>query len=107
MNKIEIVPISANKAWKGKRFKTDDYKWFELEMLAKLPKIAIGIPPYIVKLQFGFSNKLSDIDNPVKMTLDCMVKKYGFDDRDIYRLDIEKFIVPKGSEYIKFEINEK
>jgi len=107
MIKLDIKPLSVNQAWQGKRFKTPKYKNYEREMLLILPKIQIGIPPYKLKIEFGFSSKLSDIDNPVKMFLDCLVKKYGFDDRDIYQINVEKYIVPKGNEYIKFELNEK
>ena len=35
--KINIKPLSVNKAWQGKRFKTKKYKAFETELLLKLP----------------------------------------------------------------------
>ena len=38
------------------------------------------------------------------MFLDCLVKKYGFDDRQIYELTQKKEIVKKGNEFIEFEI---
>ena len=31
-------------------------------------------------------------------------KKYLFNDKEIYKMVVEKVIVPKGKEYIKFEI---
>jgi Holliday junction resolvase RusA-like endonuclease len=107
MEKINIKPLSVNDAFKGRRFKTDKYKSFENEMLFSLPIKFIGIPPYIIKLEFGFSSKASDIDNPVKQTIDCLSKKYKFNDNQVYRLEVEKFIVDKGNEYIKFDIIEK
>jgi len=102
---INIKPLSVNGAFQGKKFKTPKYKAFETEMLYKLPKLEIN-PADKLKLSivFGFSNKLSDIDNPVKMLSDCLVKKYGFDDRQIYELHVIKEIVKKGSEFISFEI---
>lgn len=107
MEKINIKPLSVNDAFQGRRYKTDRYKDFEKEMLLTLPIKFIGIPPYIIKLQFGFSSKASDIDNPVKQTIDCLSKKYKFNDNQVYRLEVEKFIVAKGDEYIKFDILEK
>jgi Holliday junction resolvase RusA-like endonuclease len=53
---------------------------------------------------FGFSSKLSDIDNCLKTFIDCLVKKYGVDDRYIYELHVFKTLVKKGEEYIKFKI---
>lgn len=98
--KINIKPLSTNKAWQGKRFKTKEYKMFETQMLFSLPKLEQ--PPKFEKigLVFGFSSKLSDIDNPLKMTIDCIVKRYGVDDRNLKELNVKKVIVPKGEEFI-------
>ena len=40
----------------------------------------------------------------IKNFVDILSKKYHFNDSLIYRGIIEKVIVPKGKEYIKFEI---
>ena len=75
-------------------------------MLLILPKIKDDFTGFLkVEIEYGFSNKLSDIDNPCKLFLDCLVKKYGFDDRQIYELNQKKTIVKKGKEFIKFKIN--
>lgn len=103
MIKLNIKPLSVNKAFQGRRFKTNDYKRFEKEMLLILPKIKQDLTGNLkIEIEYGFSSKLSDIDNPCKLVLDCLVKKYGFDDRQIYELNQKKEIVKKGSEYIKF-----
>lgn len=105
MIKLHIKPLSVNKAWMGKRFKTKDYKNFELNMLSILPKIKQNLKGNLrIEIEYGFSSKLSDVDNPTKMVLDCLVKKYLFDDRQIYQLYQTKTIVPKGQDYIKFKI---
>lgn len=107
MIKLEIKPLSVNKAFQGRRFKTNDYKKFEKQMLLLLPKLKKELTGSLkIELEYGFSSKLSDIDNPCKLVLDCLVKKYGFDDRQIYELNQVKKIVKKGSEYIKFSIVE-
>lgn len=100
---LNVRPLSVNEAWQGKRYKTRKYSLFEREMLLKLPACKIDSCAELY-FRFGFSSKLSDIDNPVKMVLDCLQKKYGFNDRDIFRLTIEKEIVKKGDEYIYIEI---
>ena len=53
----------------------------------------------------GFSSKNADIDNPTKPILDILQKKYKFDDRQIYELNLKKQIVPKGDEFIEMQIS--
>lgn len=105
MVNLNIKPLSVNKAFQGRRFKTEDYKRFEKNMLLILPKSKESfLGDLKISIKYGFSSKLSDIDNPCKLVLDCLVKKYGFDDRQIYKLIQEKEIVKKGKEFIKFKI---
>jgi len=101
---VQIKPLSVNEAWQGKRFKTKSYNLYEKHLLMILPKLNIEPPPYRVDLHFGFSNKMSDIDNPVKPFLDILQKKYNFNDSDIYELNIVKSVTKKNKEYIEFLI---
>ena len=102
--KIKIKPLSVNRAWQGKRFRTPEYKAYQQELSLKLKPMDIPEGELCIALSFGFSSKLSDIDNPIKNFVDCLCKKYGFDDRRIYRLVVVKEIVPKGTEYVEFII---
>lgn len=106
INKVDIKPLSVNQAWQGRRFKTPKYKKYESDTLMILPKIKIPEGKLEIHYKFYFSSKLSDIDNPVKPFQDILCKKYGIDDRDIYRMSIEKHIVKKGCDCIEFEIME-
>lgn len=103
-NLINIKPLSVNDAWMGRRFKTDKYKLFEKELLSKLKPLELPEKPYSINYVFGFSNAASDIDNPVKQTTDVLCKKYGFNDRDIWELNVRKVLTEKGKEFISFEI---
>jgi len=105
--KVYINPISVNKCWQGRRFKTPAYKSYETELLHILPNMKVGKGELTIIIEFGFSSKLADIDNPLKPFLDVLQKKYLFNDRDIFKLGVEKKIVSKGNEYIKFDIVEK
>ena len=69
-----------------------------------LPKIKLPDSPYKLEIEYGFSNSSADIDNPNKLIIDIMQKKYEFNDRDIYELNTRKKIVKKGNEYIKIKI---
>ena len=104
MIQLKVKPMSVNYAWQGKRFKTREYKIYQLQCMVLLPKIQLPNPPYKIYYEFGFSNNLSDWDNPVKPFQDILQKKYGFNDNDIMEAHVKKVIVPKGKEYIKFEI---
>jgi Endodeoxyribonuclease RusA. len=101
---IDIKPMSVNDAWKGRRFRTDEYKRYQNSLLWLLPKIKLPPPPYELHFKFGFSSSASDWDNPIKPTQDILSKKYGFNDKLIRKATVETEIVPKGKEYIEFEI---
>jgi hypothetical protein len=106
--KIELKPLSVNEAWRGRRFKTREYAIFERNLLLLLPS-KIELPKskkYKIHLHFGLSSLNGDGDNCIKQSQDIIAKKYKFNDRIIYKWDIEKFDVPKGKEFIKFKIEE-
>ena len=101
---IPVKPLSVNDAWQGRRFKSDAYEAYEIEMLVRLPAGHLPPPPYRVYYEFGFSNKRCDFDNPCKPLGDILQKKYGFDDNEIYDAHIVKKVVKRGKEYIKVKI---
>ena len=104
--RLDIKPLSVNKAWKGRRFKTDEYKKYERDVCLMLKPIEIPEGPLQISLVFGFSSKLSDFDNPVKPFVDCLQKKYGFNDKMIKKAVIEVVDVDRGCEFIEFEVKE-
>jgi Holliday junction resolvase RusA-like endonuclease len=103
--KINEKPLSVNQAWQGKRFKTPAYKEYEKAMLLQMPPKNIE-PNQMLRVEFffGFSNKASDLDNPVKLLLDIAQKKYGFNDSNVFELNVRKCIVKKGEEFIQMGI---
>ena len=104
MIELSIKPLSANEAFRGRKFRTKKYDAYIATLMLILPKISLPKPPYSINLVVGYSNVLSDIDNCLKPFIDCLQKKYLFNDKDIYKLSIEKKIVKKGKEFINFEI---
>lgn len=101
---IDLKPLSVNDAWQGRRYKTDEYERYERSMLWLLPRLKLPDPPFMVYYEYGLSNVQSDFDNPTKQFQDCLSKKYGFNDRDIYLGVIRKVKVKKGEEYVRFRI---
>ena len=104
MIELSIKPLSANEAFRGRKFRTKKYDNYISTLMIMLPKISLPSPPYSINLVVGYSNTLSDIDNCLKPFIDCLQKKYLFNDKDIYKLSIEKKIIKKGKEFINFEI---
>ena len=41
MNKVQIKPLTVNRAWNGRKYKTDEYKSYERELDFLLPKIDV------------------------------------------------------------------
>jgi Holliday junction resolvase RusA-like endonuclease len=90
---LDIKPLSVNEAWKGRRYKTDKYKKFESDVLFLLPKAKEKMPDMIaLDIHFGFKNLRSDIDNPAKLIIDILQKKYGFDDSQVFELNLRKSV---------------
>lgn len=105
MIKLEVKPLSVNEVWQGKRFKTPKYKQYEKEILLTLKPMIVKTGKLSLFLRFGLSSKNADIDNPVKPFVDCLQMRYGFNDRHIYKLTVEKVDVSKGKEFVEFEIS--
>ena len=103
--KLNEKPLSINQAWQGKRFKTPAYKAYEEFILLSMPKAKID-PEQMLRIEFffGFSNQASDLDNPVKLLLDIAQKKYGFNDKNVFELNVRKCLVKKGNEFIQMGI---
>ena len=100
---LSVKPLSVNECWQGKRFKTKAYNVYERNLLKLLPNRELKAVKSI-HLEFGFSSKLADIDNPIKPILDILQKKYKFNDKDIFEMHVIKSVVPKGQECIKITI---
>jgi len=101
---IKIKPLSVNQCWQGRRFKTKLYKSFEIELLSKLKPLEVPAGKLQIFIKFGLSSKNADWDNPIKPFQDILQKKYGFNDRNVYKAVVEKVDVQKGFEFIEFEI---
>lgn len=103
MIRIKIKPMSVNQAWRGRRFKTKEYKVYENNLFYLLPKLDIPKTRLRIEFIFGITH-IADLDNPSKLILDIFQKKYGFDDNMIYEMNIKKVLVKRNSEYFDFKI---
>jgi len=102
--RVDIKPLSVNEAWRGRRFKTPEYRKYERDILTLLRPLQVPEGELELYLKFGFSSRGSDFDNPIKPFVDCLQKKYGFNDNKIKRAVIEVEHVKKGKEFIEFRL---
>lgn len=102
--KVEIKPLTVNQAWKGRRFRTDKYKKYTKDVMIQLKDMAVPPGDLELYIQAGLSNRNADIDNIAKPFIDILQKRYGFNDNRIFHLVLMKRIVPKGQEFISFEL---
>lgn len=89
---LETKPLSVNKCWQGRRFKTKDYIDYEQEILLLLPKNVKIKGEFEIDITFYFKNySRTDIDNCVKPFLDILTKSGIIeDDRKCTRLQVFK-----------------
>lgn len=106
MHHIPVKPLSLNHAYRGRRFKTPELDRFKRDVALLLPENIIPKGKLAICYRFGVSSKNSDVDNCVKCFQDALADFYEFNDRQIYRITVEKFDVKKGEEFCGFEIME-
>ena len=105
MIKIDIKLLSINEAFQGRRFKTNKYKNYEKELLWLLPKLEVEKDRKLkLRIEAGLSSRNADLDNICKPLQDILQKKYQFNDKWIYELEMKKVNVKKSEEYVKFDI---
>lgn len=99
-----LKPLSANKAFQGRKVKTREYRHYEKTLIETLPDLEIPDGELELQLIVRYSSKLADVDNALKPFIDVLQKRYGFNDRFIFKLTVIKEIVPKGDEKILFKV---
>lgn len=105
MVKIKIKALTVNRAYQGRRFSTPELKEYKRSLGFLLPRVDVPKGKLSIRYEFGVSSPASDLDNCVKAFQDCLSEQYGFNDREIYRAEMEKKMVKKNGEYIAFEIS--
>ena len=103
--RLNIKPLSVNRAYKGRRFATEELSQYKKEVSMMLPKMKVPCGKLSVRYIFGVSSKNADGDNMVKALQDIISECYSFNDKIIYEWHIKKVDVQKGKEYIEFELS--
>lgn len=104
--RIDVKPMSMNAAYSGRRFKTKLYKTYETACMIRMRAMVMPEGNLGIELRIGVSNRGFDADNSLKPIIDIMQKKYHFNDNRVYKVCVTKEVVPKGEEFIEFDIYE-
>ena len=101
---VEAKPMTSNKSWQGRKFRTRDYDSYEKEILYLLPWKEQMIGFIEINYTFGISYVTQgDVDNFIKPLNDILVKKgYIKDDRYVMRISAEKVV--SDEPFIKIKI---
>ena len=106
--RLELKPMSVNQCWYGRKNPTEIFKQYRLDVDRLLPdEYTVPEGELFILFKWGLSNRGNDIDNSCKPFLDALQLKYGFNDNKVYSIIMEKIIVPKGKEFIEFEIRSR
>lgn len=96
--RVPLQALSVNKAWQGRRFKTNIYKAYEREAHILFPRLPMQKGMVEVWYTFGLMKKsyaISDVGNLEKCLSDILVKKgYIEDDRKIAVIHLQKVESP-------------
>lgn len=108
---LPLPALSTNKLFLGRKRRSYHYKNFRSKVFAYLDehydKSIYSLKGNLsLKMEVGFSSPLSDLSNSIKAIEDCLVSWIGnnFDDRQIARITLDKYLVDKGEEYMDISI---
>lgn len=104
IGRVNIKPLSVNQAYQGRRFARPELTAYKNSIVASLRREVCPTGALQVSYTFGVSSKNADLDNCVKAFQDALSARYDFNDKQICRMIAEKVIVPKGQEYVAFDI---
>jgi len=63
---IPIKPLTVNRAYQGRRFRTPELKAYQQELAYRLPAMKVPKGKLAVRYEFGVSSKSADYDNNIK-----------------------------------------
>ncbi len=102
---VQVKPLSTNSLFQGRRYRTSAYDDYEKEVSYQLPpQIVMPTGKLFVRYVVGLSNRNADMANIEKAFTDILQKKYLFNDKNIYKLEMERVDTKKGEEFVSFEI---
>ena len=110
---LDTAPMSVNRAYGVGRktmFKSKAYKDYDALVSKALEghsmPVDVAEGKLKIKFRFRFTRSNSDIDNPVKPLQDILQRHFGFDDKQVYRLEVEKLHYSGAPPFLEVEITQ-
>ena len=107
MIKLDLNPISTNRMYSGRRWLSQPALQFredcKVMLIAQRQHIPDTSGDLMIRFKFGISRD-KDVSNCIKLVEDVICEVYGIDDSQFLGLMAEKVRVPKGHEFIEFDI---
>lgn len=108
---LHLPALSVNKMYTGVKRRSVYYKSFRgkvFKLLSQLDnyRCCVRLDGNLnFKMEIGFSNRASDLSNAVKAIEDILAEYYKFNDKQVVHIELDKYLVNKGDEYMKIYIN--
>ena len=108
----DIKPLSINIAYYRNKQKSSAYRLYEDEWqtylagLSMPDDIIVKDMKFAITMNFGFSNKAADVDNPIKPLIDVMQNWMGFNDKQVYTVKAYKHLTKRGKEFTDIKIKQ-
>lgn len=105
-----MVALSTNKLYRGRRYRSSAYEKYRKEVFSFLqdnvPKnnVCLTDKPLDLYIEVGLSSVLADLSNCVKGIEDIVSQYFEFNDRMVIDIQMKKYIVKKGDEYVKLKL---
>jgi len=104
---LKIAPVSTNKLYTGKRWKSKEARAFEWEIAKQLSFLCLDttLPDgdLTLHLRVGTTRR-QDTSNSIKLLEDCIARHYGINDRRFRALTVVRVPTKQGEEFITFQI---
>lgn len=105
---LPFKAFSTNDLYSGRKVRSYKYKSFRKSVLAYLAENyeqRVDLKGNLVlSLEIGYSSPLADASNGIKGIEDVIAEYFKFNDRFVVELHVEKYLVNKGSEYMRLKL---
>lgn len=105
---LPFKAFSTNDLYAGRKVRSMKYKGFRktvLDFLNKNYEQRVDLAGNLVlSLEIGYSSPLSDASNGIKGIEDIAAEYFKFNDKQIVTLNVDKYLVDKGKEYMILKI---
>lgn len=97
-----LKPLSVNDMWLGRKTDSAKYRKYREHLIRTLPNLEMPEGKLTLELRVYLERSNADLDNVLKGLIDSLQDRYEFNDKIIYKIVAEKFVVKRGEGNIEF-----